>query len=684
MDLDRRHLRALIALGFVLGVIGMPVLAYAVGFLSNSTPVQQGVTLHAPNGPAVNVSETAEVNLTDPYEPGEVTVNSSEGNISLASSGRTNVTVTQINGTWTNTTGIDADAYNLTIHPEDKQTVVVGQDIDTMRFRSMSIDDGQVDFVYGGTSGTSTVTITGLPANTQVGAADVDSNTVLGVATTDSNGTVTFSNLPNSEHRVALQTGDAPIVNNSSATPDGQEVSQSTVTLEINVSDPDLPNDNLTVEFYWDGAKFATKHVTSNGTVSASKSNPVGGTHNWSVVVTDEYGLTTNSSTFSVGTPDSISIYNESAPSQKLDNVTVSLRFYYRDDPLIVNRTTSNGTINMTGLPAGRSFVVVAKADGYVSRRVWVPSLVEAQRIYLLPKSEQYVETNFVLKDYSGRYEKDDTVLVVQRALNGSWQTVEGDYFGATGKFAAQLRYNVRHRLIIQNVETGERRVLGPYTPLSSGEQIIQVNPNGTIDFVFDPAVISYEPGAQSVPGKQNATLNVTIANATDTSLRNYTVRYVYVNKTNVSNTTVLKVVNGSEPTGETIAGDLNLSNRSGGQVKVQVTYRGENGRIVTQEATYQVREYLPNKHSLVSVLGDFEGAVPQGNWGMFSTMAALIATVLVTTMVAIHVPMSTELVGLVALTSMVVWNQVGWLPTYVVFIAGAAWLAFAALRRGL
>jgi hypothetical protein len=264
----------------------------------------------------------------------------------------------------------------------------------------------------------------------------------------------------------------APTVDDSSLSPNStsETLDSTTVTLEANVSDADFgrsQGDELTAEWYVDGSLKGTTTVTSNGTASYTIDSPAAGEHDWHVDFSDQYGQTTSSATASFTMPDELRIYKENATDTLVDSVTVELRFHgVEDDTLTVERETTNGKIDMTGLPVDEEFVVVAKADDYYNRRIYIASLVDQQNVYLLPKAKKAVYNVFALSDKSGTYPAGETRLIIQRGLNVSgqfqWTTVSGDFFGATNDHQTYLRYNQRYRLIIENNE-GDRRVIGSY-----------------------------------------------------------------------------------------------------------------------------------------------------------------------------------------------------------------------------
>jgi hypothetical protein len=336
----------------------------------------------------------------------------------------------------------------------------------------------------------------------------------------------------------------------------------------------------------------------------------------------------------------------------------------------------------MTGLPTGRPFVVVANADGYYSRRIYVQSLVQTQTVYLLPESEQAVNPSFTLRDYSGEYPPDETVMLIQRALNRSgsleWETVEGDYFGATGQFPAQLRYNVRHRLVLINTQTGDQRVIGPYTPVSDAERTITVQTNGTIRLDRPGAQVSFSPTTGTVTGQDSTPLAVTIAES------NQTISSWSVTMTaNTSGTTAQ--VYGQTGSGEaTLSPSPNLTQYTGGTLEVTVTYTLADGSTGLTTKTYRIREGYDNQFSLLSVLGSVGTRLPDRHVGAFTSLVAVFVTVFATIAIAGTTRVSTELIGLVAVGLISGFAVIGWVGYNLAFVGGIGWVSLAALRRGL
>jgi len=510
-ETTRRLVIAAVLLVAAVGVVAAAVSTTSVTQNSDGAVLQAG-----DSGPAVNITGNIDV-YPATGTTGTTTVqwNTTDGNVTVTSSAHTNITIadTEIVGTWTNATAIDATNGPVTIDPADKPAVTVDEQIDTIAFRSStSADDGVVDFVYSGSSSTSNVTLRTAPANTQLGAVDADTGALLDVATSDASGTIVFDALDNSQHNVLLQTSDSPSLSNPS--PQGQLVNNPT-SISVQVNDSDFPGDTVSTSFDLDGSSVGSKSVSSNGTASVSMPSrgQTAGVHTVDVTATDSFGQTTTLS-YTYEVPSNITIFNETSPSQKITSATATLRFFEVGGGEVFERTTSNGKLDLTGLPVQKDMTVVVEASGFETRRIFLDSIYEQSEVYLLDTSFMNAPATgdvvFTLSDRTGQFPDSTTTLRVQRALTKDFdgdgndetrmQTIAGDKFGASGEFPATLvASSVRYRLVIEN-EQGDRRVLGAYT--ATGDDSV------TLESV--PSNVTYEvrhhanrSGAADVGGLQ-------------------------------------------------------------------------------------------------------------------------------------------------------------------------------------
>jgi hypothetical protein len=458
----------MLVVGFVSGAVVADIA------FNSGEPASGDVPIGASDGPLVTVTDVSSIELTE-FTPDSntVEVTSDVGNATLSSNGRTNVTLDEVTGTWTNASQLDVSGTPLTINPEDKPKATVSGDADHFNFRSMTVDDGTVDFTYGGSSGSTSVTVNGLSTTEQVAAVDVDTNEVLDIASVSS-GTATFD-LSNSDHRVELRTSDgAPQL--SDGKPAG-DLSTKPSEVSVTVDDPDFPADNVTVTATLDGSTLGTKTVDTSNNVSFSISSGLdAGQHDVTIEATDVYGQTTSTS-YEFTTPDELVLRNETSPGDLVkNNTTVSVTFF-GDEGAIIQRTTTNGTIDMTGVPTDQTFVVQAEANGFHTRSILIKELWQQQTIYLLSITENTVLIDFVINDETQQFIDDDTRLLVQKTItvNNSteYRTITGDFLDATGEVSVFLQRDQRYRLVAKSGD--QVRSLGTYTATTAGKETLTI-----------------------------------------------------------------------------------------------------------------------------------------------------------------------------------------------------------------
>jgi len=490
-----------------------------------------GAVLQTGNGLKVNLTGNTDVyKTTGGLSASKIQWNTTAGNATFASSGAGSVTVAkdEITGPWTNLTAIDAGSTEITVHPADKQPVTVTQDVDTFRFTSMALDDGSVDFVSGGSSGQTEVTITDLPANTEIAAMDVEANNVLDVATTDGSGSVTFV-LPNSEHVVELQTNDGPPTASNVTPSDGAETNQESVTFSVDVDDPDFPEDDVTATLYRKGpteSSFSQEYQTSldtSGTASTTLTLDIGGGHDYYWTLEDGYGDTTQTTTRTVFVPDELRIYNVSDPDTLIDTKTADVTIRTSGD--VFERSTSNGRINLTGIPVTGTIVATVDVPGYYTRQTPIYSIFDQQEVYLLNEAYASVyEVRFTLEDRTGGlFEDNQPTVTVERALNKSgdpnWVAVGGGRFGVQG-YTTFLQQGEEYRLVVRN-SVGDQRVFYPYTASASETVPLKV---GNIS-------------ADPLGDGESYTTNITYINGTTSY-----VEFVYMDEANSTDRVYLKI----------------------------------------------------------------------------------------------------------------------------------------------
>lgn len=286
---------------------------------------------------------------------------------------------------------------------------------------------------------------------------------------------------------IFADTGSAnssPEVVRSSMSPTG-DLQSRTVTLEARVEDPDFPTgDSVTVRIFKDSTEIFQTSISSNQTVSTTTTFVTGGDHSYRFEAADS-SLAFDFEEQQVRVPSNLSIRNESNPDQKLSGVTAEVEFFA--DGSVTQRTTSDGDLNLTGLPTGETLVADVEAPGFRSRRILIRSLYQQQSIYMLNNSVSSSNINFVLDDATGSFSDPGTQFLVQRALNQSnnteYRTVVGEEIGADKALPVTLETPERYRLVVRSTD-GETRTLGGYQ--ADGPEDPEVVPIGSLSFSGD------------------------------------------------------------------------------------------------------------------------------------------------------------------------------------------------------
>lgn len=156
-------------------------------------------------------------------------------------------------------------------------------------------------------------------------------------------------------------------------------------------------------------------------------------------------------------------------------NVTVE---FFGDDGGTEERIATDGTIDMSGLPADERFAVNIQDNNstYVQRQAIIPSVLQQDTVWLLPDSSdiETVQPRFVLEDPTNQFDLERSEIVLERPveINGTTEfvAVAGDRVGLNG-YEPILEKDQRYRLTVTDPESGSQRELGELTPTRS-EQI--------------------------------------------------------------------------------------------------------------------------------------------------------------------------------------------------------------------
>jgi hypothetical protein len=189
------------------------------------------------------------------------------------------------------------------------------------------------------------------------------------------------------------------------------------------------------------------------------------------------------------------------------DPINVEIEFY-GSGGVVEKRNTTDGTVNMTGLPIDQRFSVsVDGGDEYVQRQILIPSLLEARTAWLLPQTTdiETVEPRFTLSDPSNQFGEQRSEIILERPIeiNGSttFVPVAGDRIGING-FDTILERDQRYRVTVRDPVTGAERELGAFTPTQSEPVTLQVE---DIEFDSTSEVEGLEWAAQYVENEDSA-----------------------------------------------------------------------------------------------------------------------------------------------------------------------------------
>lgn len=473
----------------------------------------------------------------------------------------------------------------------------------TPKIQSLSLNPTVVGNTYN-ISGTVTDSSGSKLNGVTVEAVNQSSNNVDAVASTDNNGDYDMS-VSNSTYTVrAYDLGyskdtmdvvvngadvsgvdltlpsDAPIVDDSSASPSGSYVGSSTTTLEVDVNDAQfnsLGGESVTVEYFdKNGNSLASDTLTSAGTAS---SGSVATPSEWYVVATDDVGLTDTSKRFNITVPPNVRIYDESNDS--LLSTTAYLEVESLDSSYQNNFTINNGKGKIDP-PRQERLHVDAKATGYVDRDFLLINYTRDYPLVILPTtdpdSERY-EQCFDFVDDTGNYPTATSFLVVQTEVDSQNTSYPGmvssGYFGSENLECAFLVDSKPYTLLVQNND-GDAHSFGDYIAQNDGT-IETLNIGPLYDVPITPGN-DIDPGryASVLRDEQNNTVSFEyVDHSGDTTQLNWS----YI-KTNESGT--FSMENDSAPGQFGSFKDTQTVNEVGVDWKVNYTAKS-NGTVVEQ-----------------------------------------------------------------------------------------------------
>ena len=379
-------------------------------------------------------------------------------------------------------------------------------------------------------------------------------------------------------------------------------------------------------------------------------------------------------------TPSELEVRDEQTQEllTEIDDMTIEFYESGENPDNIESVEVVNGTADMEGLDVTTSFVAVAEAEGYANRRIFIDSLFETQQIYLLDMSADSVTAEYELEDFSGEFPQAQTVMVIERNIDGEWTPIQGDFFGSTGKFEANLLRDTRHRMRVVNVQTGDERVIGAFTPQQNAVETVTILPDGsiTVDQGFDR--IHAQPAIGSIAAAEDAEFGVDIQEG-ETPIESWDIEITLHSN---GDETTLATRSGSGASLETFA--LDLTDADGGTVIATVDYETptESGTV---RLSRSVREHFAGADGLIGglvTIGDGLG-VDGDEPSSASMMASLLISLLITAGVA-RVSTSADVMGLTALLSVTGFAILGWVPFSLLFAASVGFGAVIVIRRGI
>lgn len=358
---------------------------------------------------------------------------------------------------------------DVTFRHENASNITVDGTADGLQWQDPDVLSQETDIRYRG--GTLDVS---LDHDTDLLVVDPDNGDIITTAE-HQDGEVSFSleDEGDSWTEVALlESEGAPEIDRNSADPVGPQ-SDAPDTLSVDVNDPD--GGDITVEFEHNGEVVGTDTVEGSGTASISTDSTKMGENEWSVTATDALDQT-DSESFDYQVPQELKIRDVNT-QDVIDEANVTVEFFSGE--VVVEKKTTDGTVDMTGLDPEQELIVTVDAEGYHSRSTIIPSILDQQDVWLLDETEDFVLNEFELDDNTGNFPTSETRLRIERPIEDddgdrTFQVVAGDYFGADGVFSADLEQGQRYRLSVVN-DDGQQRSVGVYTPQTDGLRTIEI-----------------------------------------------------------------------------------------------------------------------------------------------------------------------------------------------------------------
>ncbi|WP_435359286.1 Ig-like domain-containing protein [Haloarchaeobius sp. DFWS5] len=304
----------------------------------------------------------------------------------------------------------------------------------------------------------------------------------------------------------------APVVNNSAASPrDGEPYPSEAISLSVPVTDRDFDEasgDSVEATVILDGQTVDTQTITTNGTVTTNVSVDDGGLHTWYVEFEDEYGLTSESETFTFESPLTLQVH-EGSDTSTLVTSEIDVEIFgtaqssnYRD-----TRTVTNGQIAFENVP-NEQLMVRLNASGYQPRQVIINdpySKVDRHTVLYSNSSSESFEQCFALDSKGAGFAPDQTWLIMQSYINDSWRDAGGSYFGAANVACVGMQDGTEYRLLVED-GGGDRRALGGFTGDSGfSQQVISLTVEGVSLSLDQGGIVRWEVSAERIDSQSFA-----------------------------------------------------------------------------------------------------------------------------------------------------------------------------------
>lgn len=470
-----------------LGLAAVLVLLIIGGFALGATTTwfaSDDVSFDATDGPEITLGTNTTAFSDDPF-PDSNTIDL--GTINIYGPAGSSATLSDVSGQETTLSNIDSNGGVLWANHSSVQRVGF-EDISSATWEDVDLSSDTIEIT---TTGAGTVYVDGFSPNEYV---RVDRSADVLILQANSTGVVSVS--VNGDELTFKSPSQPELIN---PTPVNEKaIDSSPVTLQAELQHDDIADEEIDLTWKLNGQTVKTATTTQDGLFSADVSSFTGGLNDWSLTAEDSTGDTTSVSG-SFRTPTRLEIRNETNPSDLVTSqAEVEVTFFSNEDS-VVTRTTTDGTIDMSGLPLNEDFTVSVDAEGYYERQSYVSSIVEQQELYILNDTKPTVETQFEVEDPTGKYSSGDTRVFVLKAITQNGQTeykpIVSDLLGVGG-WTTTLAKDERYIVELEDPQTGDRRQVGPYVARISERVPIEIE-EFSFDFSGEVGDIGYQWNAK-------------------------------------------------------------------------------------------------------------------------------------------------------------------------------------------